>query len=398
MPDQRHTHSIEAIKQMLIDRIEDVVHQFAPPAPGSYRKGELYFTLNPGRADRSVGSFVVHMSGPRVGQWHDYAMSGREAHGDLIDLMGLSIGLTDAAARIREARRWLGLESDTPEARRERERAAERARQRRAEEERIKRERAEANKRRARGLWLSGQEGIAGTPVEAYLRGRGIDLRALGRQPGALRFHPEVTYLEERQAFDPQTGELAVDDRGRPLLETVRHKLPAMLSAIVDGKGEIVACHRTYLAQQPDGGWGKAPVPDAKKVMGDYRGGCVRLSTGLVAGARRGRALNQCPPGSRVYVAEGIETGLSAVVLRPEARVVAAVSLQGMARVDLPANVAEVVLIADHDTHPQAQAAFQAAVEAHAKAGRQVRVWRSPEAGEDLNDALRRAMQERGAA
>lgn len=397
MPEQRHTHSIDAIKQMLIDRIEDVVHLHAPAAPGSYRKGELYFTLNPGRADTRVGSFCVHMSGPRVGQWHDYAMSGREAHGDLIDLIGLSLNLNGAQA-IAEARRYLGLEVDTPEARRARDQAAERAKVRRAEEERLKRERAEASKRRARGLWLSGQEGIAGTPVEAYLRGRGIDLRALGRQPGAIRFHPEVTYIEEREAFDPETGEIATDAQGRPLIDRLRHKWPAMLSAIVNGAGEIVACHRTYLARRPDGSWGKAPVPDAKKVLGDYRGGCVRLSTGVAEGGKRGRALNQCPPGSRVYIAEGIETALSAVVLRPEARVVAGVSLRGMAAVELPANVAEVVLVADHDTHPSALAAFQAAIEAHAKAGRVVRVWRSPEAGEDLNDALMRAIKEKGAA
>lgn len=398
MTDQRHTHSIEAIKQMLIDRIEDVVHQFAPPADGSYRKGEHYYTLNPGRADRSVGSFVVHMSGPRVGQWHDYAMTGREAHGDLIDLIGMSINLTNAAEKVREARRWLGLEADTPEARRARAQAAERGRARRAEEERQKRARAEANKRYARGLWLSGLPDIIGTPVDHYLMGRGIDLRALPRLPRAIRFHPEVTYIEERAAHDPETGEVATDAQGRPLVDRVRVKLPAMLSSIVDGRGEIVACHRTYLAKRPDGSWGKAAVPDAKKVLGDYRGGCVRLSTGT--GPRGGKAapLNDCPPGTRVFVAEGIETALSALVLRPEARVVAAVSLRGMAAVDLPANVAEVVLVADHDTHPQAQAAFQVAIEAHAKAGRVVRVWRSPEAGEDLNDALMRAMKERGAA
>ena len=397
MPEQRHTHSIEAIKQMLIDRIEDVVHLHAPAAPGSYRKGELYFTLNPGRADRSVGSFVVHMSGPRAGQWHDYAMSGREAHGDLIDLIGLSLGL-NAAQAIAEARRYLGLEVDTPEARRARAEAAERAKARRAEEERQKRARAETGKRNARGLWLSGQAGIPRPPVEDYLRRRGIDLRALGRQPGALRYHPEVTYIAEREAFDPETGEVLTDDRGRPIIERVAHKLPAMLAAIVNGAGEIIACHRTYLARQPDGRWTKAALPDAKKVLGEYRGGCVRLSTGLGESGKRGKALNQCPPGTRVFLAEGIETALSAVVLRPEARVVAGVSIRGMAAVDLPANVAEVVLIADHDTHPSAQAAFQAVIETHAKAGRLVRVWRSPAEGEDLNDALMRAMREKGAA
>lgn len=389
MPDPRpHTVSIEAIKQGLIDRIEDVVARCAPPAPGSYRKGELYFTLNPGRADRTVGSFVVHMHGPRAGQWHDYAMSGREAHGDLIDLIGISLGLS-APDAIREARAWLGFENDTPDMRRAREAGAIRAAERRKQQEADRRREAEKRRKWAEGLWLSGQEGLRGTPVEAYLRGRGIDLALLGRQPRAIRFHPAVLYLEQVEQIDADTGEVTV--------RLERKHFPAMLSAIVNGAGKIMACHRTYLAEGPSG-WTKAALPDAKKVLGEYRGGSVRLSSGI--GPRGGKAarLSECPPGTRVYIAEGIETGLSAMILRPEARVLAAVALANMAAVELPANVAEVVLIADADEHEQAQAALQAAVQAHANAGRLVRVWRSDVPGEDLNDVLRRRMNQRGAA
>jgi hypothetical protein len=32
---------------------------------------------------------------------------------------------------------------------------------------------------------------IAGTPAEAYLRGRGIDFDRLGRIPGSLRYLPD---------------------------------------------------------------------------------------------------------------------------------------------------------------------------------------------------------------
>lgn len=389
MPDHRpHTVSIEAIKQGLIDRIEDVVARCAPPVPGSYRKGELYFTLNPGRADRTVGSFVVHMHGPRAGQWHDYAMSGREAHGDLIDLIGMSLGL-NAPDAIREARAWLGFETDTPEMRRAREAGAIRAAERRKQQEADRRREAEKKRKWAEGVWLSAQEGLRGTPVEAYLRGRGIDLALLGRQPRAIRFHPAVLYLDQVEHINGDTGEVTV--------KLVRKHFPAMLSAIVNGAGKIMACHRTYLAEGPKG-WTKAPLPDAKKVLGEYRGGSVRLSSGI--GPRGGKAarLADCPPGTRVYIAEGIETALSAMILMPQARVLAAVALANMAAVELPRNVAEVVLIADADEHEQAQAALQAAVDAHAAAGRLVRLWRSDVAGEDLNDVLRRRLNERGAA
>jgi hypothetical protein len=142
----------------------------------------------------------------------------------------------------------------------------------------------------------------------------------------------------------------------------------------------------------------KADVSAAKKVLGRALGGRIGLSSGDGPRGGKGAPLAQCPPGTRVYIAEGIETALSAVILKPEARVLACVSLANMGQIELPRNVAEVVLLSDNDTNPQALAQFQAAVDAHARAGRRVRVWRSDVPGEDLNDALQRAIRARGAA
>lgn len=393
---QRHTVSIEAIKDALLDRLDDLIHRLAPPAPGSFTDHDgRFFTLNPGRGDRSVGSFWIHTRGPMAGRWVDMATGGK---GDIIDLFSLSLNLGPADA-IREARALLGLETETPEMRRIREAAALKAKARRAAAEAEQKDKAKRRMKAAQGLWLSGQERIAGTPVEAYLTARGIDLARLGRQPRSLRFHPECLYFHQQERFDPETGVVLVGADGKPLLDTLRQKLPAMVTAIVDGKGDHIATHRTYLARGADGVWRKAAVPDAKKVLGDFRGGCVRLSSGIGPRGGKGAALNDCPPGSRVYIAEGIETALSALILRPELRVLAAVSLSNMGAVELPANVAEVVLISDADEHPQAQAALDAAVAAHVKAGRVVRLWRSPVPGDDLNDALQRAMEDaKGAA
>jgi hypothetical protein len=379
----RQSYTLEQIKDMLCDRMTDVAYQYAPPAKGAYEDKGLYFTLNPGRADRTVGSFCIHLSGPKVGRWNDYATG---AFGDVIDLIALSLNLSLSDA-FREARAFLGLQHESPELIRARAEAAARAKARRAAEERQQAEEALKSRKRAEALWLSAAP-IAATPVELYLRRRAIDLRRLGHAPGALRYHRACTFHHEET--DPDTGEVF----------TIRQQMPAMLASIVDGKGQIVACHRTYLAIGPDGHWTKArvlsprtgdPLP-AKKVMGDYRGAAIRLSSGI--GPRGGKAarLAECPPGTRVYIAEGIETALSAVILKPEIRVLAAVSLSNMASVALPANVAEVVLITDGDTHPQAVAALDHAVQAHAKAGRLVRQWASATPGEDLNDALMRAL------
>lgn len=395
--DRPHTISIDELKDRLLAQLDAVVHHFAPPAPGSYTKAGLYWTLNPGRADRNVGSFCIHMSGPRAGQWVDYAMGGgRDAHGDVIDLIGMSLGIDQPAARIKAAREWLGLDTEDPATRRQREAQAAKLRAEREAKAAAEAEGRAKRQKVAAAVWLSGQAQILDTPVDHYLRGRGISLSALPHLPGAIRFHAECRYYFQEDLVDDQTGEVTTRTRWRPV--------PAMLTAIARGP-RIIDCHRTYLDRRPDGSWGKLAVDDAKKVFGDYTGGCARLCGPL--GPRGGiQKLRQAQPGAHVLVAEGIENALSAIALRaltgrPPIYVVAACMGANLGRVDLPEAVTEVTLAADNDAHPTGREALQRAIEAHRRAGRLVRVWRSPVPGEDLNDALRRALkeqEERGAA
>lgn len=382
----RQQVSIEDIKDGLLARLDVLVHQLAPPAPDSYTtRQDRYFTLNPGRADRSVGSFCVTMSGPKAGRWQDYASGD---HGDILDLVALAIN-TDGPGAIRWARAWLGLEHESPEDRRRREEAAARMKAQRAD---AARRQAEADARRrkvAEGIWLSAREDLRGTPVDHYLRGRGIDLQALPHPPRAIRYHAECRYYWTEDLTDPATGEVRTVSRHRPL--------PAMVTAIARGRG-IIDCHRTYLALDDAGAWVKAPLPDAKKVLTDYTGGSIRLSG--EAGPRGGFIrLRQAPEGARVYVTEGIENALSLMMIRalrglPPAFVVAAGSLWNMGHVELPQAIGEVVLAADNDGHAEARAALDQAVRFHQAAGRTVRVWRSDVPGEDLNDALKRVLKE----
>lgn len=396
----RQQVSIETIKDRLVAQIDSVVARYAPEAAGSYHKGDLYFTLNPGRADNNVGSFCIHMSGPDAGRWVDFACApaagarGKYLSGDLIDLIGMSLGLTHARDAIAEARRFLGLEAEDPATRRQREEHAARLKRER-EADRVDRAAKQLRQqKKAEALWLSSQRDLRGTPVDFYLKGRGIDLSLLGHAPGAIRFHPECYYVPEvrEEHVDPESGEVSFRRvKGKAV------KMPAMLTAIAL-QGRIIDCHRTYLQLGPQG-WVKADLPDAKKVFADYTGGSVRLCNGLGPRGGRGAALSQCPPGTRVFIAEGIENGLSAVMLRhlaglePE-RVIAAGSIWNLGEVDLPANVSEVILAADNDQGEQPQAQLADAIEKHKRAGRVVRVWKSRIPGEDLNDALRRVLKE----
>jgi hypothetical protein len=385
MAGPRQLVSLEEIKEELIRRIGSVIDRYAPAVQESYTRKGQYFTLNPGRADRSVGSFVVHVSGRKQGRWTDFA-TGQS--GDLIDLIALRLGcnLKEAVA---EARTFLGLETETPEQRQKRLKADEDAKKRRQETEREAAKHLERGRKAAAALWLSGEPKIEGTPVDLYLRGRGIDIAALGHRPGAIRYHAACRYYWTEDWVDPATGEVTQRRMQRPM--------PAMLTAMVRG-AEIVDCHRTFLAIRPDGSWGKAPVPDAKKGMKDcnYMGGSARLCG--APGPRGGRLrLAGAPPGARVFIAEGIENALSLMMLRalavqPPAFVVAAGMVANLAHVALPDTVAEVVLCADNDADPQAREQLETAVEAHAALGRVVRVWRSEIPGEDLNDALQRVL------
>lgn len=385
MAQPRQTYSIDEIKELIIARMGEFAYHYARPAKGSYEDKGKYFTLNPGRADRSVGSFVIHLTGRKAGKWEDFATG---QHGDVFDLIGLSLGLGQMVDQLREARSFLGLRTDSPEEARQREVALAAARERRRAAQEAARRDMDRASRRAEAMWLAAEPSIKGTPVDHYLKARGIDLATIGHQPRALRYLAKCRYSFE----DKSTGEL------------IEFDAPAMLAAMTNLAGRIVAVHRTWLAIDPNTGrWGKVKIPHpsaegqflpAKKVYAWGEGCAIRLSSGLGPKGGKGAPLNRCPPGTKVYIAEGIETALSARILRPEARVLAAYSLSNMGKVGLPPGVTEVVLITDHDLADQARAQLEEAIRQHQAEGRTVRVWKSDRPGEDLNDALMRALAE----
>lgn len=152
----------------------------------------------------------------------------------------------------------------------------------------------------------------AGTPVELYLRARGIVGRALDLALQQLRYHPAAYYSGREE-------------------KTVR--MPAMIGLIVAPLGLMAqptgGVHVTYLAEGGDLVWGKARVDRAKTVWGP-----PKLSPAvLLAGddrADRWGGVWLTPPGGPgpLIVGEGIESVLSAAVMAGEpVRAVAALSL-----------------------------------------------------------------------
>ncbi len=376
----RQTFSLDQIKDMLLAQLEGVVERYAPPAKDSYTVCGRYFTLNPGRPDKRSGSFVVQMSGRWAGSWRDF-QTGQ--HGDILDLIALSLGC-DLRGAMAEARAFLGLQTASPEDAARRRAAAEQAARRRKQAEADARRATERKRRQAMALFLQAREGLRGTPVEFYLRDRrGIDLARLPRPLRALRYLRECPYWHT----DPDTGEVS------------EAAFPAMLAAVHDVTGRLTAVHRTYLAiDRGDGAWNKAPVPDARKLLGSFAGAAINIWRGIGPRGGKPASLPKCPPGSHVYIAEGIEDALSCALLVPEVRVLAAISLGNLGTVKLPDNVSQVTLVADRDENATARDQLARAVAAHQRAGRIVKVWQNQSGGKDLNDALMAARDSSGAA
>jgi len=345
-------HDAASLARMLSDRADALARELLPHGKRDgveWRCGSL--------AGEKGQSLAVRINGERRGVWADFSSGER---GDALDLVAACLFRGDRRSAMDWSRRWLGLSNDGAPA-----------------QERINRPLApdkseagvsgeidqEAQKRRAqaRALWFHAEPCIAGTPVEDYLKGRGLDLRELGRAPGALRFASACWNGERREA------------------------LPAMVAAIAGPNGKHVATHRTWLERRSDGHWQKAALDRPKMVLGGFAGGCIRLWRGA-----SGLALGVAPEGESAIVCEGIETGLALALACPERRILAAVSVSNMARLVLPPSITDVTIAGDNDGDNQAaRRALEAACRAFAEQGRTVRLAIPEMTGADWNDVLR---------
>ncbi len=298
-------------------------------------------------------SLAVHLSGPKAGVWCDFA-SGEA--GDALDLVAAVHFSGDKGRAVAWSRRWLGLDAGTdPDDAERRRRLTQRALSRApsADDQAARQQ----SQRAAIAMWLNAAPRIGGTPVDAYLRARAIDLGQLGRQPRALRFAPQ-------------------------LMHPSGQKFPAMLAAITNENGAQIGTHRTWLAQDArTGRWGKAPVEPAKASYGAVKGGTIRLWRGASS-----KPLIEAPPDDVVAIAEGIEDALTVALACPDWRVLAAVSIGNMAAIVLPPQCSDIVLIADRDgENPQTRRAREAALDRWLNEGRAVRVAEPPRGFKDWN-------------
>ena len=205
-----------------------------------------------------------------AGKWTDAATG---EHGDLLDIIRETCGLTEFRDVLDEARSFLRMPPTEPPGRQA--------------------PAPQGSPESARRLFAMA-EPVRGTLAETYLGHRGItDLRGTD----ALRFHPRCYYRPDEHAP----------------LET----WPALLGAVTDLDGAITGVQRTWLARD---GSDKAPLATPRRAMGHLLGNGVRF----------GAVVDVMAAG------EGIETMLSLRCALPSLPMVAALSANHLAAVELP--------------------------------------------------------------
>ena len=142
-------------------------------------------------------------------------------------------------------------------------------------------------------------------------------------------------------------------------------RLPALVSAVRNGAGEVVAVQRTYLAS--DGR--KASLDPARATLGPVWGAAVQL--------------DQCGP--ELAIGEGMESSASAGLIFG-LPAWAALSAGNLVALVLPLEVRRVVIAVDHDK-PGREAAARAK-QRWLSEGRTVRLATPDTPGTDLNDLV----------
>lgn len=232
----------------------------------------------------------ANAKGP-AGKWVDEATS---EHGDLLDVIEASCGLTEFREVADEARRFLAM--PRPQAQdlgAEREPAA-----------------ARGSPDAARRLFAMSKP-VAGTLAERYLAGRGI---LIACREHSLRFHPGCYYR------DLATGDTLT--------------LPALIAAATDLDGRITGLQRTWL--DPHGA-DKAQVADPRRSLGHLLGNGIWL--GLEPGV----------PIPVMAAGEGLETMASLCTVMPLLPMAAATSANHLAGLSFPPGCRRLYIAADAD-------------------------------------------------
>ncbi|MEG3143161.1 toprim domain-containing protein [Sphingomonas sp. RT2P30] len=228
----------------------------------------------------------------RAGKWTDAATA---EHGDLLDIIALSLGHVRKRDTLVEARRFLSIAPSPVE-----------------NDARLRSSRSSkptGTPEAARRLFAAARA-IEGTAAERYLATRSI---VRGRSSSALRFHPGCYYRPSK------------DD-----LPGTRAAWPALIAAVTDMRGTITGVQRTWIDPVT---FAKAPIATPRRAIGNLLGHGVRFGSA----------------GTVMAVGEGVETMLSVRAALPDMPMIAALSSAHLAALEFPPQLRRLYVAHDND-------------------------------------------------
>ncbi len=154
---------------------------------------------------------------------------------------------------------------------------------------------------------------IAGTWADMYLLHRGIASAIADDR--AVRFHPHCYYRDHDDA--------------------PTRTFPALIAAVTDDHGRITGVHRSWLHPRDIGE--KAPVTSPRRAMGDLLGNGVRF------GMRSDMSTPVMAAG------EGVETMMSLRMVMPRMPMIAGLSANHLAAIQLPPSLGRLYVAVDAD-------------------------------------------------
>jgi len=346
--------SVAEIEARLLARMDALARTLAPKGQ---RHGNEWVALNPARADSKPGSFSINL---KTGAWADFAAGAGQKKMAALGLVTYLATGGDFNRAILWAKDWLGISGRAPSPAE----AAKQSAEIRAAQERAAREAAvetEKKRRIAQAMWLNAKPLDGHDPASRYLRARGIDVTAFPDGP------PRALRWSNACKANPEGVEV-----------------PAMLAAMSREGIGFAAVHRTYLSQA-SGVWGKAFGRKSKRILGPKSGASIRLINGT-----SNKALKDAPAGEWVAIGEGVENVLAAALAKPGLRMIAAGTLENVAKIVLPLQMGGVHIIADNDKRgSEAEAALEKVVNVLAfERGFDIEIIRAPAGFKDFNDVL----------
>jgi hypothetical protein len=352
----KHISEILQANQFAQARLKEIIVSLLP---GGQVKGSSYIALNPTRPDKNLGSFRIDLVS---GKWVDFATNDKGR--DIVSLCAYVKGLSQFQAALYLLKSFGYFGKNSANTKNDNHENSKYIAPKVAKVPKVvdssyfERPKIYLNSPKVPKASKSGNNSAIdfalkiwnkcdpadNSPVAEYLKSRGYTEKILD---SSIRYHPKLFHFATQAYY------------------------PAMLSLITKGEqNKVIRIHRTYLTSV-DGKVTKAPIEPNKMILGQAKGGSVRLGS----------------PGKKLVITEGIETALS-IIQATALPVWAGLSTIGMQNIIVPPLdiTPEIIIAADND-EAGLKAANKLACRLLAK-GYITRIAIPPKLGSDFNDLL----------